>query len=343
MQVMAVTLKDIAKKAQVTEQAVSMALRGHSRISKKTKQKIRKIAREMNYRPNLHARSLRRQSSKAVGFIFPDITYSYAQEIAEGARSQLNEHGYVGLIGLSSWNADQEMQELELMLGFQVEALICTPIVGSEATYAKAVDAGVPLVFAGNGLSIPGVACVGLDGYDAGQKVMRHLLALGHRRIAFMGTESMAGSQFLSPIREAYFHTMEQAGVPVQDHMVCYSQVGNQDSIESIVDQLIDLEQRPTAICCVTDAIAYLVMNRLIQREVRVPQDISVTGIGGLHSSSLEMISLTTVTEDAFRVGSLAAQSLLELMEEPDTEPDRRLVRGDLIARKSTAPPPQRR
>lgn len=337
---MAVTLKDIAKKAKVTEQAVSMALRGNSRISAETKTKIRKIARELDYRPNLHARSLRRQSSKAIGFIFPDITYSYAQGIAEGARSRLDDAGYLGLIGLSSWNAQQEARELELMLGFQVEAFICTPIVGSDSNYAKVLDAGIPLVFVGNGLPLPGIEWVGLDSYDAGRTIMNHLVGLGHRRIAFMGTESMSNSLFLAPIRASYFDVLKQADIPVRDSMVCYSQVGDPGSVESLVDELIALDQPPTAICCVSDAIAYAVMNRLIQRGIDIPGDISVTGIGGLHSSGLEMISLTTVSEDAFQIGSLAAQTILELIKDPKQKLEHQVVRGDLIERKSTAPPP---
>ena len=335
---MVVTLKDISQQAQVTEQTVSRALGGHSNVGQVTALKIKKIAKDLGYRPNLNAQSLRRQRSKVVGFIFPDITHSYAQNIADGARAQLSELGYLSLIGLTSWNSKQEACEIDLLLGYQVEALVCQPIVGSEATYQKVVEMNVPLVFVGNGLNIPGIQRVGLDGYDAGSKVIEHLLELGHRRIAFVGTDHTHQSLALSPIKEAYSDGLKAAGIVEKNCLVRYSQTDNEESVKQIADDLIGLMPHPTAIFCISDAIAYSMMSRLIDKGLRIPQDISITGMGDLPSSSLEMISLTTVTQDPFQIGFLASQSVLELLDNPGRQLSCREIQGDLISRKSTAP-----
>lgn len=338
---MSVTLRDIAERAKVTEQAVSRALRGHSNISLPTIRKVRKIANDLGYRPNLAARNLRSRGAKTVGFVFPDITFSYAQDIVEGARGVFEKFDYMGLVGLASWNAEREAKEVELLLGYQVQALICQPMVDSHAVYEKVVKTGTPIIFVANGLNVPGTGWVGLDGYDAGTKMMEHLLALGHRRIAFIGPDSTDKSLALRPILLAYNDALRQAGIPLDETLRFHSELGSGQSVRDIADQLLAIPSPPTAIFAVSDAIAYEVMGRLMQRGVRIPDEMSIAGIGGAAPSAMEMISLTTVMEDARQIGTMAAQSVLDLLQDPDRPPARTQIQCPLIHRRSTGVPRQ--
>ncbi len=336
---MPVTLKDIALRLKVTQQTVSRSLNGYPNISPATIRKVRRVARELGYRPNLQAKRLRNQKTRTVGLVFPDLSYSYAQDIVLGARSVLNQADYHPLIGLASWDAAAEAREIEHLLGCQVEAMICQPMVGSESTYQRVVESGTPLVFVGNGLEIPGTGWVGLDGYDAGRKMMNHLLGLGHRRIAFVATDSTEKSLSLGPIRLAYADALREAGLAEDPRRVCFSRLGDKTSVEALADRLMESEAPPTAIFAVSDSIAYSLMGRLVRRGLRIPQDISLAGVGNLISSDLEMISLTTIGEDGVKLGELAARNVLAQLDGPHPQLAGEMIKGPLIQRRSTARP----
>jgi LacI family transcriptional regulator len=333
---MPVTLKDIAMRLKVTEQTVSRSLNGYSNISPPTVRKVRRVARELGYRPNLQAKRLRNQKTKTIGMLFPDVSYSYARDIIRGAQTVLRQDGYHPLIGLASWDPVEEAQEVEHLLGCRVEAMICQPVVGSEAIYRQVVGAGTPLIFVGNGLEIPGTGWVGLDGYDAGRKMMDHLLGLGHRRIALVATDSTEKSLSLGPIRRAYQDALRESGIAEDPGLVYYSRLGEKASIEGMAERLIALDAPPTAIFAVSDGIAYWLMDRLLRRGVRVPDDISIAGVGNLMSSALEMISLTTIGEDALQLGTLAARNVLAQLEDPGRKLSGETIKGPLIPRRST-------
>jgi LacI family transcriptional regulator len=339
---MPVTLKDIAMRLKVTEQTVSRSLNGYSNISPPTVRKVQRVARELGYRPNLQAKRLRNQKTRTIGMLFPDVSYSYARDIIRGAQTVLRQDGYHPLIGLASWDPADVAREIEHLLGCRVEAMICQPVVGSEAIYRRVVEAGTPLIFVGNGLKIPGTEWVGLDGYDAGRKMMDHLLGLGHRRIALVATDSTEQSLSLGPIQLAYKDALREASIAVDPDLVCYSRLGEKASIEAMAGQLMALDAPPTAIFAVSDGIAYSLMDRLLRRGLRIPDDISIAGMGNLTSSALEMISLTTIGEDALQLGTLAARNVLAQLESPDRKRSSETIKGPLIQRRSTGRPGER-
>ena len=128
------TQKTIAERLSLSTMAVSKAIRGHPDISPDTRKRVLEEARRLNYVPNLLARNLLRKQTKAVGFLFPDITHDFAARIVNGSKTVLADRDYWPLIGLTSWSRKQEEQEVRLMLGHLAEAIICQPLPGSEAT-----------------------------------------------------------------------------------------------------------------------------------------------------------------------------------------------------------------
>jgi DNA-binding LacI/PurR family transcriptional regulator len=333
---MVATLKDIAQKVNITEQAVSQALRGYPNISPGTIKHVREVAKQLGYRPNLMARNLRRQQTKAIGFVLPDITYDYSQKIIEGAKSVLEPKGYLTMIGLTSWDPKQEAREIDLLLGYQVEALLCQPIVESTRTYQRLAELGVSFVFVGNALDIPGTGWVGLDDYDSSQKITTHLIEQGHTRIGVITPDTTPASLSLMPRIHAYRDVLQNHGIPVREEFIGYSKVGKAESVPGVVDQLMGLEDPPTAIFAISDVIAYSVMSHLQKKGLRVPYDVAVAGIGNMAPSAFEMISLTTVSMDTYRIGQRAAQQLLDRLLKKEALPIQEPVKGELIVRRST-------
>lgn len=333
---MAITMKDIAKKLKITEPAVSMALRGYPNISPEMIEKVRKTAKKLGYRPNLAARNLRKKQSKVIGFAFPDISYDYSQKIVEGAKSVLEDKDCIPMIALTSWNTTQEEKEIDVLLGYQAEGIICLPVVGSERVYKRVIRQGVPLVFVGNGLDLPEASWVGLDNSDAMNKIVKHLAGQGHKKIACIVTdiveESLAQKEFL----DAYLESVDRFGLVKENYYIIKSHVGDSLSVDKCVRGLMLSDSRPTAIVSISDVIAYQVLETLCKLGIDVPGDCAVTGIGDIAPSRFEAISLTTVHEDAFRLGVIAAQNLIEQMDSEQYSPITKKIKGNLIVRKSS-------
>ncbi len=330
------TQKSISDALNVSVMTVSKALRGAPDISEEMRKRVLAEARRHKYVPNLLARDLLNQRTKAIGFIFPDITYGYAQNIVDGAKSVLREKEYRTLIGLTSWSPKEEQQEVDLMLGRQVEGMICQPIPGSKETFQRIVDYGIPLVFVGDCLDIPQASWVGLDGKDACQKVMAHLYSLGHRRIGFIAPYSVEQSASLRPRLSAYKSFLCLHGIDVDPELICLSKLGSGKDIAPLTDKLMSVKNPPTAIVGISDAIAYLIMDRLMKKGYRIPEDVAVVGMGGISVSAYEMIALTTVEENTYQIGRCAAEILLQQLANKSVTPVRKLLRGSLIIRRST-------
>lgn len=331
------TQKEIAKKLNVSVMTVSKALRNHPDISDEMKERIRSEAEKNYYVPNLFARELLKKKSNVIGFIFPDITFDYAQKIMDGAKKPLMRNNYRGLIGLTSWSAEEEENEVDLMLQRMIDGIICQPISDNSNHFHKVIAHNRPLVFIGNSLNnCPDASWVGLDGHDATNKIMEHLFDLGHRRIAFVAPDNIENSRALQPRFDAYKSFHETHAMKLDNSLICLSRLGKSHEVYSLIDHIMQLTHSPTAILCVSDVIAYEVMNRLLQTGKRIPEDVSVAGIGGLAVSGYEMISLTTVSLNSEIIGEMAVDIIIEQLMEESLTPITTLLKGELVTRRST-------
>ena len=335
----ATTQKEIAKSLNVSVMTVSKAFREHPDISPTTRQRVMEQAKRLRYIPNVLAKGLAAKHTKMVSFIGADFSHNYTQRIVSGAMSVLEEQGYLSAMGLTSWSLERERREVDLMLGRRVEAMICSPLIGSEETYRRIIEIGIPLVFVGSRLEIPELNWVSMDGADATRKVMKHMLELGHRRIAFVSPDTVKESVSLRGRLEAYREVLRSQEIEVRDELIGLGRIADSASIAKATGELMSLSQPPTAILAITDIVGYQVMNCLIRKGYRIPQDVSVAGIGDLDPSAYEMISLTTVREDASQIGKLAAEIILRQLNEETASPVHKLIQGPLVVRRSTGPP----
>ena len=331
------TQKEIADKLNVSVMTVSKALRGHSDISTETTRKVLEIAERHAYVPNLLAKELLKRKSDVVGFIFPDITFDYAQRIMDGAKSVLKDHGYRTLIGLTSWSMEEEESEVDIMLQRKMDGIVCQPISDKSEHFKKVVANNRPLVFVGNRLEgCPGASWVGIDGVDATNKMLSHLFDLGHRRVAFVAPDNIESSRSMQPRLEAYRSFHATHGIPFDESLISLSNLGESTNIHTIVEEMLKLESPPTAILCASDVIAYGVMDSLMNMGMRIPEDVSVAGLYGLSMSGYEMISLTTIELDAKKIGRLAAEIIVRQIQNGKCSESVKLLKGKLVKRKST-------
>lgn len=330
---------DIARELGVSRTAVSFVLTNSpnaANISQKKRERILALARAWNYRPNAVARSLREQRSGIVGVVFPDLSHSWAERVLVGMHEVLEPRQYVPLISMSLWQPDRERNEMRSLVGRQVDAIVSiSPNVDNQDVYEEVVQAGTPLLFAGDALAEDDrYHHVIWDEGEAVRAAMAHLVERGRERIALLTAsyESLLARER----EEAYRRVVSQAELAADDRLIV-SPPPHQGVEAALARLLARSGPKPDAILATTDALAIPALSYLDGRGVAVPDDIAVMGLGDLPSSSYSRIGLTTVEPPTAELGRRAAQLSLDLIEDPPPEPVHDFIRSSrVIVRKTT-------
>lgn len=332
-----VTTTDLAKKLGLTRVTISRAINNDRRVSPKTRQRVLQAMEEHCLQPNAFAQALVRGRTNTIGFsIGTNLGGDYAQELMVGLESSLDIEQYSILIGVSQFSAKRERSELSAMVARRVEGIISQPLVENRDYYQRLLQLDMPMVFIADYIDLPGAAWVVSDVVHDVTKLMQHLLALRHRRIAYVGPKSP--SMQIIPRLKTYRKIMGQVNAPVRPTDVFEGVEGGKDDVYAAVHQMMQQPNPPTAFFATVDIIGMYVMDQLRRDGYRVPQDVSVIGMGDISTSKYDMISLSTISEDRFEMGRRAGEIMLQRITEPNTPPQRVLLPGKLIQRNSTGP-----
>lgn len=331
--VVPISIKDIAREAGVSPSTVSRALNDHPGISTATKVHIQDLAKEMGYVPSVAARSLVVQRTATIGVAITDLLDPYYARLMSGIEDAAAAHNYQVI--LSSYYRDPK-RELEIVLDFHRRRMDGIIITGSEIeeTYADPDHKFfMPIVL----VNRPGYRySVSVDRFLGAQKVVEHLIELGHRRIAHIteGIRYHAKSKRLSGYRAA----LEKHNITMDETLIIPGD-GNISGGIRAVPRLLALPEPPTAIFCFNDMTAIGAINALRQRGYEVPYDLSVAGYDDLEMAAYYDPALTTVRQPTYRIGKNTFSLLLNLINgKRQTDPE--LINPELIIRASTAPPP---
>ncbi len=339
-----VTMQDLARELSVSHATVSYVLNGKAtekKIPPETVQRVLQAARRHRFVPNYWAQSLVKQQPRGIGVLFPDLRISSAHETVEGIDAMLQESAEDGLVQTTFlagwfWDTRRERREIEALLAKQVAGLISIPHRDNLPFYQELRDRGFPVVFVCD--TLPGFDdnFVMLDGPDAVRQLLDHLAQLGHRRIALIGPDgpSVTQEERYAAARQ-YF--AETATDPTE--LMIFSKTGQEQTVYDAVDRALALTPPPTAILAINDAVAYQVMHRLFERNLRVGRDLALVGIGDLYFSRYAMCELTTIRERRYDFGRSAAAILLDQIAGNSGPTPGRRIRGDLLIRASSGQP----
>lgn len=338
---MPATIKDIAKRAGVSHSTVSRALRGNPLISDETTERIRLIAQEMGYHPSAAARSLKTNQTGALGVIVRNIDDPFFSEILQGIEDVAQSEGYSLFISSSQNKTDRERLIVKAMREHRVDGvIICSTVFGASQS-RELVEHSVPIVVVNNQAAEDYRYAIHHDDVDGSRQITRHLIELGHRRIAYLGN-SISGRTTLDR-QSGFQQEMQSAGRPVPPGYIHQVPGGEPEHGLAGVDHFLDLADRPTALVCFNDMMAIGVLKGLQQATVRVPEDVSVTGFDNIVLSAYTHPPLTTFDQPKHFIGAEAARLLLNMLR-PDSEKDTTKLRsqtlkGRLLVRASTAAP----
>ena len=340
---MSVTIKDIAKQAGVSHSTVSRALHGSNLISDETVERIRQIAGELGYFPSAAARSLKTNRSHALGVIVSAIDDPFFSEILQGIEEIAQGYGYSLLMAASQRDPEREQAIVRDMRERHVDGLIICSASFSAEQRRKLLEYGIPIVVVNNQAAEEYRYSIYHDDVDGSRQVTRHLIELGHRRIAYLGN-SLSGRTTLDRLT-GFRQEMDTAGLTVPADYIHEVPGGHPEDGLAVLEYFLALPERPTAIFCFNDMLAIGLLNGLHVAGIRVPDDISVVGFDNIVFSAYTNPPLTTLDQPKHYIGAEAARLILGLLDPPNDRevPQQQIqkLKGKLLVRQSTAPPVQ--
>lgn len=326
---MAITIKEVAKRAGVSVKTVSRALNNETEISKSTRAHVLEVAREMGYRPNLLARSLVTGRTHAVGIIIPDVTDPFFPELILGAEAVAQKRGFNVFLCNSGKDPVQELNYVDLLSERQVDGMI---IVGSrldpEGLRAATKDQHVVIL---SPYHISSADLFQMDDEQGGYEVGKHLLELGHKCFGFVEGSWARANRYHGLLR-----ALREQGL---DEKNIHTQIGADRTVaegEKAARSLLERNPQITAIFCYNDVMAIGVLQAARRIGRQVPKDLSIVGFDDIPEAERTCPPLTTFHFNRTDIGALMMNVLLDAIEGKRQTTEQRVIQGKLIVRETT-------
>lgn len=337
---MLITIYDIAKKANVSAMTVSRVINNNGKISELTRQRVKQVMEELNYVPNSNARSLVLQKTHIISLLITDITNPFYTTLARGAEDTAKRLGYKLLFGNSDENYAKEKDYVDMILSTRVDGVLFAPAGDGSAVHLQQLQKHrIPLVLLDR--EVPGIQADTVlgDSKEGARRLVEHLLALGHRRIALIN-----GSEDVSTARQrhtGYKEALKLNDIAYDEALVLHANYRDiQD--EAALDRLLHLPDPPTAVFAANNFLAIGAIQGLRAQGLRVPDDMSVVCFDDLGLASALHPFLTVAAQPAYQFGSLGMQWLIDRIEgRAQEEPRTIILPSELIVRSSAAARPR--
>ena len=333
---MAIRLKDIARDLNVSIITVSKALRGNTDISEATRQRVLARMKELDYQPNMTARGLATGRSYIVGLIVPDLLNPFFAGLAKSLGAALRDQSY-GLILASSENEPEvEKSEIRMMLARGVDALLIASCQEMLEGFMSVHNQATPFVLIDRPFPHLRANFVGTDDFSGGKLATEHLIKLGRRRLAYIGSPDLSPAAdrfrgFRSALRENDIDMRENFVLPIPNPERPLDNAGYE-----MMGTLLKRKSRPNGVFCHNDVVAIGAMKATLDEGLKVPRDIAFVGFDNVNYSKYLQIPLTSVDQSTKQLGETAAQLALDLIAKKVAKPKTILLVPTLVVREST-------
>lgn len=331
-----VTIKDIASHLDLSISTVSRALADDKNIRKETKERIFKAAAELGYRRNNYAVTLRTGRSNTIGVIVNEMISPFAALVYAGIQNVMHEAGVTVVMANSDNDPEQERRNIQIMENSMVDGIIMS-LCDNKANvdeFKRLQNKGIPMVFYSHTPSgMEEVTKVVANDYDKAFYLVDYLLNSGKKRIVHItGPDSCAG---VADIFRAYVDALKKYKIPTDMTLIRTARLSMEEGrrvADSLLAEGIDFD----SVFACNDLLAIGVMNRLRERGLHIPEDISVAGFYGSPLSQMVYPALTTVEPPLVEMGEKAAQLLLRRIHYPGEKPENVVVDSKIQLRAST-------
>ncbi len=330
------SIKDISAVCGVSIATVSKALNNHRDISEETKAHIRQVAKEMGYFPNSAAKALKTNRTGNLGVLFSDdnhsgLTHDHFAYILDSFKKTAEQKGYDITFINTGENGVRKMSYLEHSRYRGFDGVVIACINFYEPEVEELVRSEIPVVTIDHIFN--NRICILSDHVKGMRDLLTYIYELGHRKIAYIhGADSSVTRNRLA----SFYRTAEQLGLKIPDDYVRESPYRDTESAYRMTKSLLSLKNPPTCICYPDDFASFGGMNAIKESGLRIPEDISIAGYDGIRAGRHIEPQLTTINQDTARIGRLAAEKLVSLVENPKTTIIEQInVEGELFPGKS--------
>ncbi len=324
-------MRDVAELAGVGTMTVSRVINGHLHVTEETRKRVFEAIEKLGYRPNQIARSLREQRSRQIGIIVPNLHDPFFAFCAQAVSLVAKEHGYSVNIAMSYENPEIEFNEAMIMLSRHTEGLIVIPSSGKVTQLTNSAFKAIPIVTLDRPLENRRFDSVVVENESGARLAVRHLIAHGHRRIAYLGLSPELYT--ISARSDGYRKAMEEAGLTLDLHW------GNatQPEMLATLRELLSRGKAPSALFCGNNLTTRNALHALSELHIGVPESVALMGFDDFETADLLKPAVTVVRQPTTDMGRIGADLLFSrLRAEGRQIPCKRIVLPvELIVRES--------
>lgn len=331
-------MRDIAESLGISVSAVSLALRERPGVGEELRRTVVEAARRLGYVPDRAAVTLRTGRSGVVGLLIRNLRNPFFLDVVEGFDFECARRGYQAMITSSRYELPHEKDLLEALTSRAIDGLAMAPIGSGRAAGAWTAQTGKPAVVINCSRSLsPALSAVRVDAASAVRIATEHLVALGHRRIGIV-----AAPHRTSPDPERVAEFRARATEHGLEPVVVTTALSDDAAAQALTERFAQpAAQRITAVLTNSDFLAHAAYQAARASGLRIPADLSVVGHDDLPTSALLDPPLTTFQVDRIAIGTAAAATLIDRIEDPLRKRVRTVVPGTFVVRGSTGPPPE--
>ena len=329
------SLKDLASELGVSIATVSRALRNSPEIGREMQQRVKDLAKRLNYRPNPFAQSLRKEAPKVIGVVVPNLVTHYYAAVLDGIEDEARRAGYSVISANSHENFEDERQAIDNFIGLHVEGIIaCLAQTTTDYSHFEEIsDMGIPLVFFGRTCLTDCFSCVTANGDEAAQMATQHLIDTGSRRIAFIG-----GPNHLDMVRRrkhGYLEALRENKMDIDRDLVVCDKIDYEVALHA-VEKLLDGDNRPDAILAFNDIITFAAFTAIKNKGLNIPGEVALIGFTDDEHAAYVTPRMSAIEDQSREMGIKACQLLLKSIS-GDTKVYKEIVPQQLVIRETSA------
>lgn len=308
-----VSLKDLAAQLGVSIATVSRALRNSHEVGEDLRAKVQKLAKELNYRPNPFAQSLRSEAPKVIGVVVPNLVTHYYSAVLDGIEDYASKEGYSVIAINSHEDYLKEERAIDNFINMHVEGIIaCLSQDTVDYSHFEEIHKmGIPLVFFARTCLPELFSQVVANGAEAAEQATLHLIDTGSKRVAFLG-----GPNHLDMVRRrkhGYLEALKQRRLPIDRDIIICDKIDFECSREAAL-KILSSDNRPDAILAFNDIITYAAFDAIKTLGLRIPEDVAIIGFTDTDASAFVTPKLSSIEDQSHKTGAVACELLMRII-----------------------------
>jgi LacI family transcriptional regulator len=332
-----VTIHDLARMLNISASTVSRALSGNPRISRSTRDKVKKLVEKLNYQPNVVASNLRTGKSRTIGIVVPHINRNFFSNVIGGIEETASNADYRVIITQTYESHEKEVENIRALLSARVDGILVS-VSGGTKTYGHydlVKKRGIPLLFFDRTIDEIETSRVMIDDFRAAYKAVKHLIEEGFKNIAHF-----AGPQHINIYRErfaGYREALKEGGILYSEAFLFIDNLTEEKGWKA-TDKLMKLKNRPDAIFSASDISALGAIKYLKEKGYRIPEDMAIVGFANEPFTSIMEPGLTSVDQKGYLIGVTVANLFFEEILKPSESGlfKKIIIEPELIIRESS-------